>query len=396
MRADENEAILAGIRDAPDLNVESKDRYLRSLRNLVEAVREATGDDSKSIRDVLRDGQGAMRALNARFASRRAGAAPSDATTSAHCVAALALIKRLSAEQVAGLGGDAALRSQWESCNATASTNIREKYDNWRASEQQRANFVPWEELVAARERLARADRYAYGSPDHLLLAFLTLLPPMRTSDYSSLRLFDDGRRPPRGAAAADMNYVQLGRASGTLVVNEYKTANHYRRIEAARGGMRREGVDLPHDIVAPPMFIPKGRYDDAAASRRGTLPPELFRVLKHVSSTHLAVFGRPRNWVFVDGNGNPYTGRTLGMLINRTTKRLFDGKAVTVNLFRHAASNWLDEHHRHDKPVLLYFRHWMMHSVNMQREYVLAHGLDEKEDAPPIPGADAMDNEED
>jgi hypothetical protein len=366
------------------------------------ATMKEDNDDGYTLQRVVRGGQESMRALRAQFAKSRNGAAPSDSTISSHCVAVLALLKRTSPEQTEALGGADHLHSQWENCNAEASRNIREKYDNWSASEQQRNNFVPWEQLIAKREEIGR-QQGGYASSDHVLLSFLTMLPPMRTSDYSSLRLFDEVELPrantKRNAVMnEEWNYVHLRKTCGKLVVNEYKTANHYRRLEEARkkdsgsdvaivggGG----GVRIEKDIVAGPMFIPKGTYDDSAARRVGDLPPDLFRVLKAINRAprlfppqNKSKSKKPpaRGWVFLNGNGDPYTGRTFGMMVNRTMKRLFDGKAVTVNLFRHAASNWLDENHRHNRPVLLFFRHWMMHSSDMQREYVLAHNLEEED----------------
>lgn len=477
----DDEDMYAVIRDAPDLSSESKDRYLRSLRNMVAAVHDVAAEDGapvqrrpvgqkKSVSAMLERGRAAIDALRSRYASQRNGAVPSDATISSHCVAALALVKRLTPDRAAELGGREALHALWESCNADANRNIREKYENWEASEQQRRNFVPWERLIEKREHIGR---HAYASPAHVLLCFLTMMPPMRTSDYSSLMLFDEAHPFPQRRSSqharlhADANWVHLRRRSGVLVVNEYKTAQHYRRVyephgvteanahdpqrqrqhgqqdqrgstgnggaaltttipltplhsvdtedaadtrESAVGAQQRSAqvsriqpqqhggarcVTVPHDIVVGPMYIPRGTYDDSAATRRGTIPPALFRVLRVAVSNRMkpspgspaqepkrgrrsrATPFKPTQWVFLNASGQPYNGHSFGMMMNRTMKELFDGRAVTVNLVRHAASNWLDEYHRHNKTVLVYFRYWMMHSAGMQREYVLANNME-------------------
>jgi hypothetical protein len=409
MKIANDDAYIRVIKDSPSLNDESKDRYVRSLFNLVRASKRGAGGGA-GIAFVLQNGKNAMRDLLAHFALTKNGAVPSDSTVSSHCVAALALIKRLPEDAALALGGRDFLHSQWESCNAESSKNIRDKYDNWRASEQQKQNFVSWEHLIAKREELGE-DKRTFASPPHVLLSFLTMLPPMRTSDYSSLRLFDEVELPrsnakDHAAMKNEWNYVQLKKTCGRLVVNEYKTANHYKRIQAARGGVPRDGVHISHNIVAGPMYIPRGTYDDAAACRSGDLPPALFKVLKAMvkkdateeDPTKTITHGRSvrRRWVFLNANNEPYTGRTFGMMVNRTMKQLFDGKAVTVNLVRHAASNWLDEHYRHNKPVLLFFRHWMMHSVNMQREYVLANNLDDANEMPDVPSSSRSTQEND
>lgn len=398
------------IRDSTTLSAESKDRYLRSMENLVRSAILARGSNpsiKKSIQEgtmigtILCSGKIAVDDLFAYYEQYRKGARPSDSTVSSHCVAALALIKRLDKKDADALGGFERLHSAWESCNAESSMNIREKYDNWRASEQQRDNYVAWEDLIEKREELGR-DQRLYATAPHVLLCFLTMLPPMRTSDYSSLRLYDE-TEPTSDRIRCDENYVCLKKTCGRMVINEYKTAAHYKRLEKARDKSNisiygedddyecRSSSDSPYsscptappssyairvkkDVTVGPMYIPKGTYDDTAARRQGDIPPALFRVLK----TMVARRGRPAcDWVFLNSNGDPYTGRTFGMTVNRTMKQLFDGKVVTVNLFRHAATNWLDLNHRHNKPVLLFFRHWMMHSANMQREYVLANGLE-------------------
>lgn len=442
-------SLYAVIHDSSTLNPESKDRYTRSLKNLVDASTHAHGERGEregrkkevhfpghALRSILRNGKSSMQDLLVYYSKKRKGAIPSDSTISSHCVAALALIKRLSHEQASALGGGEFLHAQWEMCNAESSRRIREKYDNWSASEQQKNNFVPWETIIAKRDEIG-SNPSTYASPDHVLLSFLTMMPPMRTSDYSSLRLFDEVELPrPNTKRNAQMNdgwnYVQLRKTCGKIVINEYKTANHYRRLETNKarthigtdsgsgsgsgtgsgvgvevdsgadsgvGGGRAAaiatdsmrngvipykiggaGVHIPDDIIVGPMIIPKGTYDDTAARRAGDIPSNLFRVLKTMSArSRLENPPRKnrREWVFLNAQGKPYTGRTFGMMVNRAMKRLFDGKAVTVNLVRHAASNWLDEYHRHNRPVLLYFRHWMMHSAGMQREYVLAHNMD-------------------
>lgn len=398
-------ALYALITADPALSPASKKQYLTQLRLL---ARDAGG--KKSLAWVLRHAREAMNGVIARFqASRKAP--PSDQTISAFCSSAYGLLKRLSAAQRARLGGDAFLREQWDRCSAEPMKRIREKYDNWRASDRQKLNFVPWEDLIAKREELA-ADPRTFARKEHLLLSWLTYLPPMRTSDYCSLRLYDacagagagakTGRTrrrtrfPQKAWDAADQNYVLMFAHRGCLTVNEYKTAAHYRRSEAydaspyradvrledgaseqkhsVGGGRRaapRQVVHVPRTVWAGPMEIPPGTYDDKRAKRTGRLPSGLFRVMRASADAH------PRAHVFVDETGHAYEPSTFNTVALRILRGLFPGKALTFDLVRHAAATWLDEHYRHNIPVLTYFRYWMMHSRDMQSEYVLANGME-------------------
>ena len=436
---------------------------------------------------------------------------PSPQSVLAYCSAITAVIKRLDPDQKERLGGESILRKHWNKCMSDLNTKIRQKYDGWIASDRQRDNFVSWEDLIVKREELA-ANPETYGSNAHLLLAFLTYMPPMRTSNYGALRLFDssNNRLPRSSKVKKDIedqrwNYVQLFKDRGVIVVQDYKTANHYHRLEkqeklwrmssggaiesqppegedaiqtksslsslspsreesrwrkissqslsasnvvegdannnlgrrgivggggrgiagaeegagagAGGGGGRREKtvgtVDVMSLFVPPdrgqttssssfigqsqtegnaekgefsrrtrvitvdqpfaagPMVVPAGTYDDRASRRQGEIPPQLFELL--LESCHR----KPRSWVFVNSKGEPYSSNSFVKHVGVLLSKVFDGKAMSVDLVRHAATNWLDQNYRHNRTVLTYFRYWMMHSKDMQEEYVLVYNMD-------------------
>ena len=83
---------------------------------------------------------------------------------------------------------------------------------------------------------------------------------------------------------------------------------------------------------------------------------------------------------MFVDCAGQPYQDASFNKMVSLELAGAFGGKAMSVNLIRHAATIWLDEHHRHDAAILRYYRYWMMHSKAMQGEYVLAHNMPGKQ----------------
>lgn len=471
-----DEEYLDLIRKDPSISEKTKAQYILNLGTLVRET------DERGIEWILLNAEDTMTAIMNRF--RRAMerrqktndgssastqeqqqpyAGPSPQSVLAYCAAVTALIKRLNEDWRAALGGDAVLRKHWDRCTSELTAKIREKYDSWRASDRQRDNYVPWEGLIARREQLA-ADPETYGSNAHLLLAFLTYMPPMRTSNYGQLRLYDEGvQRLPRHAKARKeiesqrWNYVQLFKKRGTVTIQDYKTANHYHRLynsetqsqsvsvteeqddqgngnsskeqgskttkkgqqgDAASdnrakkmdgvdrlmslfaspdelaasagskkkkkpadaqantptGGIKR-GVVVDETFAAGPMIIPQGVYDDRAPKRTGELPPQLFELLRESAKM------RPRSWVFVNRAGQPFSTNAFLKHVSTLLQKTFDGKAMSVDLVRHAATNWLDKHYRHDPVVLTYFRYWMMHSRDMQGEYVLAHNLNEGKD---------------
>lgn len=196
---------------------------------------------------------------------------------------------------------------------------IDERYKNNEPSERQKEGYVPYAEIVARRDALPD------GSDDRLLLGFYTHLPPLRC-DFNRLRVYEADPAPPaaapkgaaRGAKAAaaaaaaapapahEPNYVILPRrAAGaanvaTLVLGEFKTRAH-------------------HD-----------------APLRKELPEALTEQLR------LSLHERPRDWVFMDRSGAPFSAASYTKWANRALARLF-GRPLTVSLIRHSFVNTLD-----------------------------------------------------
>lgn len=438
----DNERYFDLIRNDPIISEKSKTHYLTVLRTL---LKETNG---RGIEWVLLNAEEAMECIMARFerliaqrqqqnrntddVSPSLSVSPQSAL--AFCAAVSAVIKRLDDDWRQSLGGDVVLRRHWDRCVSELSAKVREKYDSWRASDRQRDNFVPWESLISRREQLA-SDPKTYNSNAHLLLAFLTYMPPMRTSNYGQMRLYDESvQRLPRHAKARQeiesqrWNYVQLFKSRGTITVQDYKTANHYHRLHklaqsnphendkneendamitadtdlhngvdklvglfdtrkktrvssaskssSSSVAIKNGGVLVRAPFAVGPMVVPKGFYDDKAPKRVGEMPPQLFELL--TESVRL----RPRSWVFVNRSGQPFNGSSFLKYVSKLMRKIFHGKAMSVDLVRHAATNWLDEHHRHNHVVLTYFRYWMMHGKDMQGEYVLAHNIINDDDA--------------
>jgi hypothetical protein len=354
------------IRNAPELSPVSKRRYVANLKVLTRV----SGHD---LEWVLHNALESLDALY-KYLSRRESeqstvqettqhsttihhsiSARPAATVRSYCASVSALFKRLPPDYLNKIGTEEV--RAWQKCNEDAMQLVRDKYDNWRASDRQRDNYVPWEQLIARRDKLGKNPE-TYAGRSHLLLSLLTYLPPMRTSDLGSLRVMECNRRVPRGKKAREAlktsNYVVLCKTKGTITVNEYKTARHYQRMEQQQQQQQQQQHQQdPRELIhtySPQK--PQREYDDTKAERSGDLPQELFKVLKTSLRIH------PRQWVFVDRRGDPYQDASFNKMVSLELSSLFDGKALSVNLIRHAAAIWLDNHHRHDADLLRYFRY--------------------------------------
>jgi len=389
--ATDEDTVYALIRDDTGISEASKTQYLGKLQYLVNTC-------GRGMPWLLRHPEECVRMLTEqRRCQRRHHKEEEDEavlpaqTLRAYCCAVSSAFNRMSRDQRRAVGPDA-LRG-WRAIMERASSVIHKKYSSNEASETQRANFVPWEDLVARRDQLG-ADPRTYGGRTHLLLSFLTHLPPMRTSDLGSLRLL---RRQDVEAGnygreeLKNSNHVIMAEDHGVLTVNEYKTANHYRRLEEEIREKRRERRRRKREFFLDDEDEEKMRAaeeDDAAeeerplnmppdrsASRTGPLPEPLFALLAYSLSEC------PREWVFVNSSGGPFVLNSFNKMVSRDLTAAFEGKKnLTVNLVRHAAATWLDQHHRRDAKLRQYFRKWMMHSQSMQYDYVLRKNMEDAE----------------
>ena len=198
----------------------------------------------------------------------------------------------------------AAAYQEWYAAFQEINGAIDERYKNNEPSARQKEGYVPYAEIVAKRDALPE------GGDDRLLLSLYTYLPPLRC-DFNRLRIYDADPAAASALAAAaaepaELNYIVLPRrASGganvaLLVLGEFKTRAHH----------------------AEPL--------------RKELPEGLVEQLR------LSVHARPRDWVFMDRSGGPYSPMSYTKWANRALARLF-GRPLTVSLIRHSFINTLD-----------------------------------------------------
>lgn len=168
---------------------------------------------------------------------------------------------------------------------------IEDRYKRNEPTEKQKAGYVPYDQVVAARDTLKK------GSDERLLFSMYTYLPPLRC-DFNRVRIFKG--HVPDGDAEKEPNYIVLANKDATLYLNEYKTKNK------------------------------------ATAPYEKKLPEALVQELK------ASLDERPRIWLFLDSNGNPFHPKSYTKWANRIFARVLK-KRMTISMIRHAYINSLD-----------------------------------------------------
>ena len=175
---------------------------------------------------------------------------------------------------------------EWYSEFKKIHDQIEDRYKLNEPSLKQKEAYVPYKEIIAKRDTLAK------GSKERLLLALYTYLPPLR-SDFNKVYIYSKAQK-----TYEHDNYILLFDTPPVLVLNEFKTKKTDTYVKI-----------LPDDLIK-----------------------EINESLKQY----------PREWLFIDRSKNPYNSGSFTKWINRTLKSLF-GKALTISLIRHSFINNLD-----------------------------------------------------
>jgi hypothetical protein len=176
----------------------------------------------------------------------------------------------------------------WYAAFQAIHDQIDERYKRNEPSSRQKEGYVPFEEVVKARDRLEK------GTDERLLLSIYTHIPPLR-ADFNRVRLYE-GALP---SSSREKNYIHLRDAKAILVLREFKTA---------------------------------GKMDDYEKE----LPQAL------VEEIEASVARHPRDYLFEDREHKPYRASTFNKWANRILARIF-GKNLTISLMRHSFINSLD-----------------------------------------------------
>ena len=169
---------------------------------------------------------------------------------------------------------------KWKELQKTNWAPIQEHYDSNEPSTKQANMIIPFESLVQ------RIKELPVGSNERLLLAFYTLIPPMR-ADYFATQLFLQA--PPK--EPTEDNYIIM--SESRLVVKDFKTARKYEKIET---------------------ILPKELMDELATSLR---------------------VQKPRKWLFVTAKNICYSRPSFSHWANRVLSDIFN-KPMNLTVLRH------------------------------------------------------------
>ena len=179
--------------------------------------------------------------------------------------------------------------NNWLEAFTAAKTIVDNRYETNKPTERQEKGYVPYETIIKARDSLP------VGHIHRLLLGMYTYLKPMRC-EYARVAIYKNNA-PPK--SECEQNYIVINNTSAKMIIQFFKTRKHH------------EAFDIK---------LPKELYVDLKKSLEET----------------------PRDWLFVNSNGEPYTSN----LYTKWTMRVFQSifkRSMTVALIRHAYINTID-----------------------------------------------------
>lgn len=176
---------------------------------------------------------------------------------------------------------------KWETIRWQNWQVIKQRMLDNKPSKRQQSAMVPYEEILAVRDKLPSGDI------SKLLLTVYTALPPARGGDYHSVLIYRNRKTPPPDEKGNFLLLPAGPAAPCKLMLQQFKTAQHYGRIVHA----------LPDAVCA-----------------------EIRHSLQKMPRTHL--FVSPET-------GQPFTRSAFSGWAARVLKRLFH-RPVTLTMLRH------------------------------------------------------------
>jgi hypothetical protein len=285
-----------------DLSAATKDQYVRNLSVLQKL------SDRRPLEDLIKYPRAAYARIESAYSN--------DQTKKAMVSAIKGVFKH-----VPGLKEQYPQSfEEWNSRFKTLDKLIFDRLATAEPTDRERANWVPWNDVVAKERELAYSR---YGSPDHLMLAMYTLIEPLR-ADFGVIKILE--KHPPSTDQGTSNFIVMQPTGSGQLILNAYKTSKKYGRFE-------RE------------------------------IPDSLLNIIRASLST------QPRAYLFVDDQGKPYVIKNSYIrYANRTFAKIF-GKNLTIRLLRHAFISNLN-FNTSTPATLIGHSKMMLHSLGMQQMY--------------------------
>ena len=209
----------------------------------------------------------------------------------------------------------AELKTQWCDIRNENQTPIVQRRIEQLPTEnqlQKGGTYLKYDDLIKKRDSLP------FGSVDRLLLGFYTYLPPVR-ADYGSVEIITFKQKP------SQPNYIRrISPTHSILILTDFKTKDRYKKIT-------------------------------------NVLPQELNNeLIKSLETT-------PRNYLFVNQTGQPFTRNAFTVWSKRILSRLFETE-ITINIIRHLFITTLN---MDMKPTLLKeISDKMGHDLTTQRNY--------------------------
>lgn len=174
----------------------------------------------------------------------------------------------------------------WNTAFLDANSEVTARYETNEPTERQLTGYVEYSKIIKSRDELAK------GSIERVLLGMYTYIKPRRC-EYARMAIYTT-KLP---ADAVEPNYILL--STGHMVLTDFKTVKFHGSFD---------------------IKLPKGLLDDIKLSLK----------LK------------PRDWLFVNTAGEPYTHNMYTAWTLRVFKAIFN-KPLSVSLIRHSFINTLN-----------------------------------------------------
>ena len=210
------------------------------------------------------------------------------------------------------------LYDSWHKHHQIVTKKLKTLEANNMPSKRQERTMVPWRQVLKVRDALAQ-DPKTYASPEHLILAMYTYIPPRRQQDYARMRVYyaDSNKADNK----ADKKTDKTTKAGKTAVAHDPPVPNRDHNF-----------IDVAHD--PPVLYVHE--YKTAKFYKGYTnnrLPQQLVDIIRKSCEK------QPREWLFCQQPSlKPFANEnSFQKYSNRLLKRIFNNDEFTVNSLRHS-----------------------------------------------------------
>ena len=172
------------------------------------------------------------------------------------------------------------LYQQWLDIHKEVREPINTKYKSNKPTERQEKAYVSFDKIEKIRDSLEK------GSEIRLLISMYTMIPPVR-SDYYEVKFYYNEKDIPND----NSNYILLGKKP-YIGLRKYKTSKTYKLIK----------IDIPNNLI---------------------------------NEIKYSLEKKPRDYLFVKKNGEPYKENSYNKQMNRLLKKTINDN-FSLTAFRH------------------------------------------------------------